>query len=661
LDVFEPAGRELSPWVLAALGGSGRLEGLTGKRRLPDWVPPLVTMRKRVRGRERRPVDLPWLHGHALVLTARAREALEGAFGDDVEYLPLACDDAELWLVNALYVIDALDDERSVAVRIAGGRIMDLISPVFRCELIADRRCFAIPQVPKMFVTDEVVRAAVQAGLTGTGFRRVWSSATPQQPLDPEGEWRQLTTHWQWNVAEAVAPRAPLPDDGGVGEGHRYDEPDLCARLGEMDHWKRTTFAASCAERLLPIYDTWCAGHSDGSEFRLLREDLDRVWDGVTRNAAGTPDALALADIAGWTLPKEEDVADEDTSHWVALSENAALAVACALQTWATGDPVVAAWAARQAYEAVEQSGLIRAGGVEFNDKSWDRLADDRLVQAELRRQNRDLEELEAAARHDPSFVRSIRTYSTMDTKALLGLDASSPQGPRPQPIGELHASFRAFLEANPPSPGLTRPLDGARLARLAQDEFRVSIPHELVAFWSAVGAGVFGNGELYVFGDAQSGLPGPELLEWNGCVEWRRAFPAPVFGGPIFFAQTAFGNQLGFRWEGGAAIPVLFVLDTAEMFRVATDLNEMFAELLSSSELEDPEKSARARAQLGPLPPGEHYAPDLSPLLGGSGESFHVESAVIHLVSAVAQLDASRKRSSDTQVNEVEVELDWK
>jgi len=94
LDVFEPAGRELSPWVLAALGGSGRLEGLTGKRRLPDWVPPLVTMRKRVRGRERRPVDLPWLHGHALVLTARAREALEGAFGDDVEYLPLACDDA---------------------------------------------------------------------------------------------------------------------------------------------------------------------------------------------------------------------------------------------------------------------------------------------------------------------------------------------------------------------------------------------------------------------------------------------------------------------------------------------------------------------------------------------------------------------------------------
>jgi hypothetical protein len=641
--------------VLAAPGEAGRLEGLAGKRQLRDWVPPPVTMLKRVRGRRRRPVDLPWLHAHALVLTARARAALEGAFGDDVEYLPLACDDAALWLVNALHLIDALDDERSVAVRLPGGRIMDLVAPVFRAELIADRRCFAIPQVPRLFVTDPVVEAAALAGLTGTGFRRVWSSATPQQPLDPEGEWRRQTAQWQWNLAVAVAPGPPVSGDGGADRGPRYDEPALWARLGQIDPWKRTAFAASCAERLLPVYATWCADHSDGSEIRLLREDLDRVWDGILQDAESPADARALADRAGWTLPDEAGVADEDLSHWVALSENAALAVACALETWATGDPLVAAWAGRQAYEAVEQSALIRLGNVPFNQEGWDRLALDRLVQAELLRQNRDLDELASTPRHDPLLIQEIRTYATMDSKAFLGLDGSDLHVPPPQVAEAVEAPFGAFLRANPPSPDLTRPLDGASLARQAQGEFRVPIPGELVAFWNTVGAGVFGNGELYVFGDAKSGLPGPELLEWNGCVEWRRAFPLPVFGGPVFFAQTAFGNQLGFRWEDGAAVPVLFALDTLEMFRVATDLAEMFADLLSSSELEDPEKSVRARAQLGPVPPGQHYVPDLSPLRGGTGESFHVESAVSHLLSAVADWEASRKRQPGKKADEIE------
>jgi hypothetical protein len=656
LDIYAPVAQDRCPCVLTVPPGSRVLKGLAGRRQLPGWVPPPVTLQRKVRGRFCRPVDMPWLHGYALVLTAPAREALESALADDVEYLPLACDDAELWLVNALNVVDALDDEKSVAVRFPNGRIMDITSPVFRAELIEGRRCFAIPQVSTMFLAESVVDAALRAGLTGASFRRVWSSATPQEPLDPEGTWRHWATMWQWNVAAAVAP--PVASAGGSNDVWPYDEAALCARLSELEPWRRTVFAASCAERLLPAHETWGAAHPESPQPASLREILGRVWDGVYADEPPPEDVLAMADTAGWALPAEPGTADEDLGHWVALGENAALAVACVLQTWATGDPVVAAWAARQAYEAVEQSALVRRDHVPFDHQGWETLTEDRLVQAELRRQNQDLEELSKTPRHDPLLIEEIRGYATMDTKAFLGLDASTPDRPPLQPPDEAaEPPFRAFLMANPPSLELTRPIDGARLARQAQEQFRTPIPDELAAFWSIAGSGVFGSGELYVFGEAESDLPGPEFLSWNARPEWRRIYPPPAFGGPLFFAQTSFGNQLGFRWEDGVAVPILFLTDTVETFRVAADMMEMFAEVLGSSELDDPEKSARARAQLGLVPPGEHYVPDLSPLLGGTGESFHVEGAAVHLAAAIAQWDAIRKLPPGTKVTKSEAD----
>jgi hypothetical protein len=211
-------------------------------------------------------------------------------------------------------------------------------------------------------------------------------------------------------------------------------------------------------------------------------------------------------------------------------------------------------------------------------------------------------------------------------------------------------ASYRSFLAAYPPAPGLTRQVDGVSLAEAIEEKFGVAVPEALQLFWLRVGAGVFGDGELYIFGDTACGLPGPEVLAWNAAEWWRSVYAAPNNGGPFFFGQTAFGDQLGFRWHGKVALPELFIPDTMEVFLLGRDIDELLGELLvARGALCDAERLARASAQCGPIPPGHHYVPDVSPLRGGGDDSFHVVTAEGHVQKAIAdwQLVEARTRSA--------------
>ena len=208
------------------------------------------------------------------------------------------------------------------------------------------------------------------------------------------------------------------------------------------------------------------------------------------------------------------------------------------------------------------------------------------------------------------------------------------------------NASFRSFLDAYPPAPGQTRPVDGVSLAEAIEERFGVTVPAALQLFWLRVGAGVFGGGEIYIFGDAGSTLPGPEVLAWNGAQWWRSVYAHPKDGGPFFFGQTPFGDQLGFRWQGNVALPELFMPDTMEVFLLGRDLDELLGELLvAPGALCDSQRLARATAQCGPLPPGGHYAPDVSPLRGGMDESFHVDTAEAHVRKAITEWETTRAR----------------
>ena len=207
-------------------------------------------------------------------------------------------------------------------------------------------------------------------------------------------------------------------------------------------------------------------------------------------------------------------------------------------------------------------------------------------------------------------------------------------------------ASFRSFLDAYPPTPGQTHPVDGVSLGEAIEERFAIAVPGTLQLFWLRVGAGVFGGGEIYIFGDAGSEFPGPEVLAWNHAAWWRSVYTSPKAGGPFFFGQTPFGDQLGFRWQGGIALPELFMPDTMEVFLLGKDLDELLGELLvAPGALCDLEKLARVAARCGPLPPGQNYAPDVSPLRGGTDEAFHIETAEAHVRQAVDEWELLQAR----------------
>jgi hypothetical protein len=206
-------------------------------------------------------------------------------------------------------------------------------------------------------------------------------------------------------------------------------------------------------------------------------------------------------------------------------------------------------------------------------------------------------------------------------------------------------SSFKSFLASYPPVPGETRAMDGVSLAESVEERFGIAVPAALQLFWLRVGAGSFGHGELYVFGDEASGLPAPEIVEWNASPWWRSLYPEPRNGGPLFFAQTPFGDQLGFRWEQGIALPELFSPDSMEVFVLGRDVEELLTELLvTPGALCDPERLYRARQQCPFVPQGNHLVPDESPLLGGKDDSFHVENPEGHLEGAIATWNKAQK-----------------
>lgn len=132
--------------------------------------------------------------------------------------------------------------------------------------------------------------------------------------------------------------------------------------------------------------------------------------------------------------------------------------------------------------------------------------------------------------------------------------------------------------------------------------------------------------------------------MSWNEKDFWRDIYPPPSEGGPVFFAETCFGDQLGFRWEDNQCTYIVFCIDTFEAFLISRDGAELFNTVLADRmALVDPAHYGSACARLGTLPLGMHYAPIVSPMLGGAGEAnnFCLETPNVHFRTAVATYKA--------------------
>ncbi len=201
---------------------------------------------------------------------------------------------------------------------------------------------------------------------------------------------------------------------------------------------------------------------------------------------------------------------------------------------------------------------------------------------------------------------------------------------------------FDRFLAAFPPL--RQRTVDADALAADVRAAFGIDAPPDLVAFWREVGCGSFADGELYFFGrDADATRE--SLADWNRQAFWRDVLTAPRSGGPVFFAETCFGDQLGFRYRpDGACVPVLFALATVELYLMAPEFGRLFPEVLTERDaVTDPEHLAAAKQGAGLLPLGQWYSPIVSPLVGGSAKphNFMAMTPKAFAVATIAEWQA--------------------
>jgi hypothetical protein len=219
---------------------------------------------------------------------------------------------------------------------------------------------------------------------------------------------------------------------------------------------------------------------------------------------------------------------------------------------------------------------------------------------------------------------------------------------------------FAAFLKVCPPMPGNVWKTNAEKFELDIQRSFGVAVPTTLMAFWREVGFGFFGEGQLFFFGSPEPACPRESLLDWNKRSFWSDVFPRPSAGGPVFFGETCFGEQIAFRWKGDQCQVLLFIVDTFETFRMADDITLLFSDVFVDPDaIIDHERLAGVAKRLGKLPLGSHFAPILSPQMGGTGDpsNFSVQTPNVHFETEVATYRTVSKMAPGTRISGIDIE----
>jgi hypothetical protein len=104
-----------------------------------------------------------------------------------------------------------------------------------------------------------------------------------------------------------------------------------------------------------------------------------------------------------------------------AAADDAAAAVCYALRARQTGSPQEAAWAARRVYEALDEF-VINRGQIDTNRPGMEnRVLADPLVQSELERQKKDLDDLLSGTHAQIASIQRVRQRARSEAKVFFG------------------------------------------------------------------------------------------------------------------------------------------------------------------------------------------------------------------------------------------------
>lgn len=198
----------------------------------------------------------------------------------------------------------------------------------------------------------------------------------------------------------------------------QFNRTDLIKKLDRLPMSRRLIFAATCAERLLPTYFTAWDLTGKGDPEMLVRS-LVRLWDDI----AGEPmtESEVQANISSCTNLIPYDYHEP----WFveqATAEDASVALVYALTCRQSGDSQDAMWSAERAYNALDHF-VINRDNVNLNALGAERrILADPLLQAELARQHRDIDELLGAASENVKQVAAkFRERAKAEAKIFFG------------------------------------------------------------------------------------------------------------------------------------------------------------------------------------------------------------------------------------------------
>lgn len=200
-----------------------------------------------------------------------------------------------------------------------------------------------------------------------------------------------------------------------------FNEPALERRLEALHASKMVAFAAACAERLMPAYVRYSEkAMLQGESGSLYRDALEIIWGqllglDVSRKIIEELEQKCLA-----AIPLEE----EAWKFGEPYAEDAGAAVTFAIKALLYRDPRQAVWAARRAYEAVDNC-VVRSHEANLSQLTEQQIISNRLIQNELARQKFDLEELEAkpGTSVGADAVRNLRDRAQKDALKMFEYD----------------------------------------------------------------------------------------------------------------------------------------------------------------------------------------------------------------------------------------------
>lgn len=174
---------------------------------------------------------------------------------------------------------------------------------------------------------------------------------------------------------------------------------------------ERIAFAAATATRQLNQYEYYAHRYNISKESHP-REIALQLWEALQADSTDSVTWTLVLDSAIGLLPEESD----DWTIWHALADDALSSLAYAIRTLLTSNPQDATWAARRAYEAVDQAAIRTLGTQPGLPNTEIAIKSHLLVQQELVRQQRDI----ALLRTTPGIISICEVQKFSLTEMLL-------------------------------------------------------------------------------------------------------------------------------------------------------------------------------------------------------------------------------------------------